>query len=141
MQDIRWQQRFNNFRKALAQLEKAVHLVTERQLSELEMLGLIQSFEYTYELACNVLRNYLQYQGNQGLAGARDAITESFCVGLITQGEAWMRMLKDRNQTSHTYNETTAILVAEAVVTIYYDLFKDLETTLVAKINITPPLL
>jgi len=141
MQDIRWQQRFSNFRRALTQLEKAVELVAERQLSELEMQGLIQCFEYTYELAWKVLKDYFQYQGNQELIGARDTITEAFRVRLISKGEAWMRMSKDRNQTSHTYNETTAILVADAVVTVYYNLFKELETVMAAKINPNPPLL
>jgi nucleotidyltransferase substrate binding protein (TIGR01987 family) len=129
MQDIRWQQRFSNFRRALAKLEKAVELVAERQLSELEMQGLIQSFEYTYELSWNVLKDYLQYQGNQELTGARDTFTEAFRVRLISNGKEWLRMLHSRTQTSHTYDEQTAILVAEAVVTIYYDLFKELETS------------
>jgi nucleotidyltransferase substrate binding protein (TIGR01987 family) len=141
MQDIRWQQRFSNFRRALAKLEKAVELVAKKQLSELEIQGLIQCFEYTYELAWNVLKDYLQNQGIQGITGARDAITEGIKVRLISKGEAWMRMFKHRNQTSHEYDETTAILVADAIVTIYYDLFKELEAVMAAKINPNPPLL
>lgn len=141
MQDIRWQQRFSNFRKALAQLEKALQLLEQRPLSELEMQGLIQGFEYTYELSWNVLKDYLQNQGIQGIIGARDAITEGFKVGLVSQGKTWLQMMQSRTQTSHTYNETTAILVAEAIVTVYYNLFKELETTMSAKINSNPPLL
>lgn len=141
MQDIRWQQRFSNFRKALAQLEKALQLLEQRPLSELEMQGLIQGFEYTYELSWNVLKDYLQYQGIQGIIGGRDAITEAFRVGLIVDGEAWMLMLKNRNKTSHTYNESTAHQVVEAIVSIYWNLFKDLETVLFAQINPNPPLL
>jgi nucleotidyltransferase substrate binding protein (TIGR01987 family) len=141
MQDIRWQQRFSNFRKALAQLEKALQLLEQRPLSELEMQGLIQGFEYTYELSWNVLKDYLQYQGIQGIIGGRDAITEAFRVGLIIDGEAWMLMLKNRNKTAHTYNENTAHQVVEAIVSIYWNLFKDLETVLFAQINPNPPLL
>lgn len=141
MQDIRWQQRFSNFRKALAQLEKALQLLEQRPLSELEMQGLIQGFEYTYELSWNVLKDYLQYQGIQGIIGGRDAITEAFRVGLIVDGEAWMLMLKNRNKTAHTYNENTAHQVVEAIVSSYWNLFKDLETVLFAQINPNPPLL
>lgn len=135
MQNIRWQQRFSNFRRALAQLEKALQLAKTRQLSELEMQGLIQGFEYTYELAWNVLKDYLQYQGVQGIIGARDAIMEGFKTGLLAEGKDWLRMMQSRTQTSHTYNETTAILVAEAVIMVYYGLFKDLETVMEAKLN------
>lgn len=141
MQDIRWQQRFSNFRKALAQLEKALQLLEQRPLSELEMQGLIQGFEYTYELSWNVLKDYLQYQGIQGIIGGRDAITEAFRVGLIVDGEAWMLMLKNRNKTAHTYNENTAHQVVEAIVSSYWNLFKDLETVLFTQINPNPPLL
>ncbi len=62
-EDIRWQQRFDNFQKALAQLEDAVVLTRNRQLSNLEKQGLIQAFEFTYELAWNTLKDYCVYQG------------------------------------------------------------------------------
>jgi nucleotidyltransferase substrate binding protein (TIGR01987 family) len=141
MQDIRWQQRFSNFRRALTQLEKAVQLFEQRPLSELEMQGLIQGFEYTYELAWNVLKDYLKMQGFQQILGPRDAIMEAFRLGLLANGEAWMMMFRDRNKTSHTYNENTAHQVVEAIVSIYWNLFKDLETVLLAQINPNPPLL
>jgi len=54
MEDLRWKQRFENFEKAFKQLSKAKDLATERNLSELEQQGLIQSFEYTHELAWKV---------------------------------------------------------------------------------------
>lgn len=49
--DIRWQQRYSNFTKALAQLSEANELSKQRSLSRLEKQGLIQAFEFTYELA------------------------------------------------------------------------------------------
>jgi nucleotidyltransferase substrate binding protein (TIGR01987 family) len=122
-QDIRWQQRFNNYRKALLQLGEAIELSRQRPLSELEEQGLIQAFEYTYELAWNVLRDFLTYQGSQNLYGSRDTIREAFSSELIEDGEGWMDMLKDRNRTSHTYNRETADEIARNVVRRYYDLF------------------
>jgi len=58
--DVRWKQRFNNFKRALLQLESAVELSQERALSQLEKQGGIQAFEFTHELAWNVLKNYLE---------------------------------------------------------------------------------
>jgi len=62
--DIRWQQRLQNYRKALSQLALAVTLSQQRPLSNLEKQGLIQGFEFTHELAWNVLKDYFVYQGN-----------------------------------------------------------------------------
>ncbi|MCB0520369.1 MAG: nucleotidyltransferase substrate binding protein [Lewinellaceae bacterium] len=124
--DIRWQQRFSSYKKALGQLEKFA--AKAEKLSELEEQGLIKSFEYTYELGWNTLKDYLTYQGFADIVGSRDAIRESFRAGLIEDGEGWMDMLKSRNKTSHTYNEETAKQVVEAILKTYFALFKKLES-------------
>ncbi|HLB52896.1 MAG TPA: nucleotidyltransferase substrate binding protein [Chlamydiales bacterium] len=127
--DIRWKQRFINYKKALALLEEAVFLSRTRSLSFLEEQGLIQGFEYTYELAWNTLKDFLQERGNQNVYGSRDAIQEAFKAGLIQDGEAWMVVFKDHNKTTHTYNKPTATEIANSIKNIYYDLFKELELT------------
>ena len=126
-QDIRWRQRFSHYLKALQQLDNAVELSRKRPLSDLEEQGLIQVFEFTYELAWNVLRDFLVFQGSQNIHGSRDTIREAFNSGLIEDGEGWMDMHKDRNMTSHTYNRETANEIAENVVQRYYDLFVALQ--------------
>ena len=126
-QDTRWLQRFANYRKALSQLEK---FVLKGELSELEEQGLIKAFEYTYELAWNTLKDYLEYQGILEVAGSRDTIREAFKINLISNGQEWMNMLASRNLTSHTYNEETADEIASAVLNTYFDLFKTLEAKL-----------
>ena len=127
-QDIRWLQRFSNFKKALKQLSSAVELSEARELSDLEKQGMIQAFEYTYELSWNLIRDYFRWQGNTNIAGSRDAIREAFANGLIEDGESWMRMLKDRNRTSHTYNEETAQEILHNIIQRYHSLFVALET-------------
>ena len=117
--DIRWRQRLQNFRKAFARLSDAVRLAQQRELSELEQQGLIQAFEFTHELAWNVLKDYLEEQGVMGVIGSKGATREAFKNGLITDGEAWMEMIKSRNQTSHAYNEETADEITEAIVARY----------------------
>ncbi len=129
-QDIRWIQRFSNYKKALVQLEAAVKISIERQLSDLEKQGMIQCFEYTHELAWNTLKNYLEYQGNNSIKGSRDATREAFKVELISDGEAWMDMIKSRNQSSHTYNEETAHDIVTAIINTYYPLFVELQTVI-----------
>jgi nucleotidyltransferase substrate binding protein (TIGR01987 family) len=125
--NIRWTQRFANYKKALLQLEEAVTLARKRSLSQLEKQGLIQGFEYTYELGWNTLKDFLQHQGNQNIYGSRDAIREAFKIGLITDGEAWMDMFQNRNKTSHTYNRQTADEISNAIENTYFELFKKLE--------------
>jgi len=125
--DVRWQQRFANFKKALAQLSK---FIEKGELNELEEQGLIQAFEYTYELAWNVLKDFLVHQGNKNIYGSRDAIREAFTAGLIDDGERWMEMFVDRNKTSHTYNEATAREIARNVFEHHFPLFVSLREKL-----------
>ena len=119
-EDIRWKQRFSNYKKALAQLTK---FIDEDELNELEKQGLIKAFEYTHELAWNLLKDYLQDQGIQNITGSKDSVREAFKVGLIEDGESWMDMIKDRNQTVHTYNESTAEAIATNIQTRFFALF------------------
>ncbi len=129
--DIRWKQRLANYKAALSQLRGAVELSTQRSLSELEKQGLIQAFEFTHELAWNVMRDYFKFQGSgELLAGPRDAIREAFQKGLITQGEVWMEMIKSRNQTSHTYNQSVAEEIVKQVVASYLSAMNEFETTM-----------
>ena len=122
-EDTRWIQRFNNFRKAFTQLNNAVELSEQRQLSELEQQGLIQAFEYTYELAWNLLKDYLEDQGETEIHGSRDAFRMAFQRGLIEDGETWMDMVRSRTLTSHTYNEDIAKQISSAVSKQYVPQF------------------
>lgn len=121
--DIRWEQRLANYAMALEQLTHAVDLAGHRPLSELEQQGLIQAFEFTHELAWNVMKDYFAFQGNPSITGSRDAVRESFSKGLITDGEAWMEMIKSRNQSSHTYNQKVAKEIVDKVVSSYHRRF------------------
>ena len=124
LQDTRWLQRLSNYHKALSQLETAVELVQQRKLSNLEEQGLIHVFEYTQELAWNVMKDYFEYQGNTTITGSRDAIREAFAAGLVIDGEGWMDTIKSRNKSTHTYNQETADEVSNLIVNSYMDLFR-----------------
>lgn len=120
--DIRWQQRFKHFTKALNQLRRFIEKGT---LNEFEKQGLIQSFEYTYELAWNTLKDYFEAQGETGLHGSRDVFRLAFKRGLIQDGETWMAMITSRTLTSHTYNEE---LVEQVITDIFNRYFNEFVT-------------
>lgn len=126
MKDVRWKQRFSNYINALLTLDEACALAQSRPLSRLEQQGLIQGFEFTHELAWNVLKDYLTHQGITGLVGSRDATRSAFANGLIEQGDDWMQMIADRNLSSHTYAQNTAQAIADRVLERYYPAFKQL---------------
>ena len=128
--DMRWIQRFRNYSKALQQLKAAVELANERELSDLERQGVIQAFEFTHELAWNVVKDFYENQGTTGLQGSRDAVRLAFQRGLIRSGDVWMDMIESRNKTSHTYDENTAQDILNDVCCIYYAEFKKLHEIL-----------
>ena len=119
-QDIRWIQRFNHFSKALSQLTR---FIEKGVLNELEKQGLIQSFEYTYELAWNTLKDYFEAQGETNIHGSRDVFRLAFRRGMIEDGETWMDMIKSRTLTVHTYDEELAEKIAADITTRYYPEF------------------
>ena len=124
--DIRWQQRFSNYKKALQQLGDAVALSENRELSDLEKQGMIQAFEYTHELAWTTVKDFLEYKGQKDIYGSKDASRKAFSLGIIEDGEGWMDMIQSRNKTSHTYNRETAEEIVTAVTMSYYKLFVSL---------------
>jgi nucleotidyltransferase substrate binding protein (TIGR01987 family) len=136
--DVRWQQRLANFRKALLQLDEAVELMGQRELSKLEKQGVIQGFEYCYELGWNTLKDFLVWQGIDGIVGSRDTIREAFSKGLIGDGHAWMQMLTDRNRTTHTYNEETAEAILSNIRLQHHPLLNELEQTMRSRAELAP---
>lgn len=143
-QDVRWLQRFDNFRKALVKLGQAVAVMSEaselgKEIDELMAEGLIQRFEYTHELAWKLLKDYAEYQGYTDIRGSRDALRKAFSMGLIDD-RSWMDSIEDRNLTSHNYDNETAKEIYERVVSVYYPLFKKLETKMIAVSGCEPKL-
>ena len=130
-EDIRWIQRFNNYQKALARLNEAVALADERELSDLEQQGLIQGFEFTFDLAWKTLQDYLrEHKRPNDNGGPNVIITQALADGLIKGEEEWKAMKKSRDLTSHSYDGDTADDIAEDIISIYQGLFILLETRL-----------
>jgi nucleotidyltransferase substrate binding protein (TIGR01987 family) len=128
IEDVRWQQRLQNFQHAKAALGRGVAVANERTLSELEQQGLIQAFEFTHELAWKVMKDHLAHQGNTDITGSRDATRAAFAANLLTDGEGWMDMIRSRNLTSHAYNLNVASDIARQVCERFWPAFVAFET-------------
>ena len=133
--DIRWLQRLGSYHKARQRLVSAVQLAATRPLSDLEKQGLIQAFEFVFELAWQVMKDYFLYQGNPEITGSRDAIRSAFKNSLITDGEGWMEMIKSRNQSSHTYNEAVANSICDKILNSYHLLFEKFAADMQSKVR------
>jgi nucleotidyltransferase substrate binding protein (TIGR01987 family) len=128
--DIRWEQRFANYKKALARLSEASGRAMTEELTELEEEGLIQRFEYTYELAWKTLQDLLRYKGYTDISGPKDVLNQAFLDGYIKGEVGWRAMKKSRELSSHTYNQETAEEIVDSVVATYWQLLKDLDVRL-----------
>ena len=145
-QDIRWEQRFSNYQKALNKLDQAVSKIKqdyplneEGNIDEDDFLdgiikeGLIHRFEYTHELAWNVMKDFLLHEAEVKVLGSKDATKAAFAAELIEDGDIWMEMIKSRNQTSHTYNEDTADAIFSRILDAYLPAFLAFRDTMQAK--------
>ncbi len=104
-QDVRWIQRLQHFERALGRLNEALES-EPAELSELEMEGVVQRFEYTFELAWKCLKDYLVWSGQDLIERTpRHVIKVGASVGIVEDGQTWIDMLERRNLLSHTYNE------------------------------------
>jgi len=120
--DIRWKQRFANFKKAINQLTE---FVEQPALNKFEVQGLIQCFEYTFELAWKTSTDYLEQEGFE-IKSPRSTIQKAFQVQLIKEGHIWMDALEKRNLLAHTYDETVTKEAEKLIRTAYYPMLTSL---------------
>ena len=132
-QDIRWKQRFENFSNAFKQLKLARNLKKERDFTELELQGVIQAFEITQELSWKVLKDFLEEQGVSDLFDSKNVVRKAFNVGLISNGEIWLDMIKTRNLTSHIYDESEILKLLDVILESYIDVFLQFEENMKLK--------
>ena len=118
--DVRWQQRFANFKKAFLRLSDAIALSQTRALSDLEEQGVIQGFEYTFELAWKTIKDYLEDQ-QVDAKFPREVIKQGFQYDLVDDGDVWIDMLDKRNLMAHAYDEATAQTAYALIQTQYFE--------------------
>ncbi|MEQ8711787.1 MAG: HI0074 family nucleotidyltransferase substrate-binding subunit [Cyclobacteriaceae bacterium] len=150
MEDIRWKQRYDNLAKAYSRLKDGLDSVnfdlyhdlrrkaendiaTESDIKRINDLslsleGIIQRFEYTYELFINTLRDLEISYGisSEFLKGPRPVLEHALQNGLISDHDGWRKMIKARNLTSHTYNESTADAITAQIRNTFVPLMDEL---------------
>ena len=134
-QEIRWQYRFNNYSRAYSLLREALEDGVE-PLNQLELEGVVQRFEFTFELSWNLLKDRLQYDGLVfATVTPRNVIREAYSAKLIEDCETWMDMLADRNLMSHTYDFDRFKVVVENIHSRYLKVLNDLYQRLMAEVQ------
>jgi nucleotidyltransferase substrate binding protein (TIGR01987 family) len=129
--DIRWIQRYANFHKAcgrLLEVTEADRFVDD--LSVLELEGLVQRFEYTFELSWKVLQDLLLFKGYEFMLGPNGTIKKAFEDGLIVDHDGWRKMAKSRNTLSHVYDEEEVMPIIKLIYSDYAPLLKQLDEKL-----------
>ena len=124
--------KFNNLKNALSRLNEGIAKYNET--NDLLRDGVIQRFEFTFELAWKTLKAVFEDEGLIGLNSPKSVLREAFAAELIKDDELWLAMLNDRNSTAHIYNERLAIEICcniqEKYVQALFDLQKKIEKRL-----------
>lgn len=121
MEDIRWKQRFDNFEKAYNNLQLVLNQLNADKDNIINKMATIQAFEMAMELSWKVLKDYLE--ANNVLLKEitpNKVIKEAFATNIIENGELWIDMLRDRNSTSHEYNEEKSNIIIDKINEIYF---------------------
>lgn len=124
--DDRFLQRVENFSKAFVFLEASLQTPNP---SELEKTGIIQAFEFTFELGWKCLKDYLEKQLEE-VNYPREVIKKAFENGLVEDGEIWVEMLEKRNFLAHTYNFENTQIAFNLIKNSYFVHFQKLHQTL-----------
>lgn len=123
--DVRWKQRFQNYERAYLRLKEGTETYSTAPNNLLMQAGLIQMFEFTFELALKLLKDYLEEEGFL-VQSPKSVIRQAYQSGYICDGEVWMQALNDRNLTSHTYDDENAIAVIDDIREKYLYIFESL---------------
>lgn len=123
--------KYEDYKKALIKLEEA--LTRDIEKDDIYLDGTIQRFEFVYELSWKLMKNYLEFNGVE-VNSPREAFRESFKVGIIADAGQWIKMLENRNRTSHTYDESTAREIYDSIKKEYINLFNEFSSKISKKI-------
>jgi nucleotidyltransferase substrate binding protein (TIGR01987 family) len=105
--------KFENYTRALAKLKDGILKFNETD--DLERDGLIQRYEFTFELAWKTLKALFENEGLIGLNSPKTVLKEALGARLINDEELWLKMLADRNATTHIYSEQIAIEICKKI--------------------------
>lgn len=132
--EIRWQQRFQNFENAFNTLTRIISRFESTPDDEVVKMALVQAFEFSYELAWNCMKDFLENEGFTEVKNSKQAIRTAFQAELILDAEGWMTAIQKRNLASHSYNdiilEETVEYIKDEFYPIVSKLYQDLKNQL-----------
>ncbi|MFC1585457.1 nucleotidyltransferase substrate binding protein [Fibrobacterota bacterium] len=130
--DIRWIQRFQNFKSAYSKFNEALKCVGDEPENDLYQMALIKAFEFTFELGWKTIKDFLIYSGIKNVSLPREVIKQGFHYNIIEDGNKWIAMMQDRNLMAHTYKDENAKKAVENITLLYkesltqvYEFFKN----------------
>ena len=114
----RLQERIENFNRAYEIFTDAVQVYKSDKSAVLMQMALIQSFEICFELAWNILKDYLSVKAVEVFT-PKDTIKSAFNAQIIMHGQIWIDMANDRNLSSYEYNMEKVNLMLEKISNEY----------------------
>lgn len=121
---MNWQDRFKSFVQAFSRLENAIFDYGEKE-EEYFKESIIKRFEFTHELAWNVIKDYLKEKGETELYGSKNITRRAVTVGILDNGDIWMDMIETRNISVHAYRNLLLEEEFYDIRDVYYPLLKD----------------
>ncbi len=132
--DLRWVQRFQNFDDAYQTFGRVFERYQATPEDEITQMALIQAFEFTFEIAWKTMKDYLTYEGYNGLGSSKQTVRVAFQASLIRDAEAWMMAIAKRNLTSHVYNSVILNETIDFISHRFYALVHALHAELAQKL-------
>ncbi|HLB57354.1 MAG TPA: HI0074 family nucleotidyltransferase substrate-binding subunit [Gammaproteobacteria bacterium] len=113
---VRIKQKLTNFTNALLQLENALNEPLDKKRLALD--ATIQRFEFSYELFWKILKVLLEQEGIEANT-PRQVFQEAYRARWLDNEQLWLEMMKDRNTTTHVYNEKIALEIYQHIKTYF----------------------
>lgn len=115
----RLSERIENFNKAYNLFEIAQNRYTNDKQNDIYKLAIVQAFEIVYELGWKVIKDFLKTKDIETFT-PRDTIKEAFAANILPSAQIWIDMAKDRNASSHEYNQDKVNMILENISTTYF---------------------
>lgn len=125
--------KLQNFIKALDKLKEGLLQYSEQ--NELLRDGIIQRFEFTFELAWKTLKEVFEEEGLIGLNSPKTVLKEAFSAGIIEDEKLWINMLMDRNATSHLYSENSSKEICVNIRGKYIIALEELKNNIISRVG------
>lgn len=119
----RLSERIENFNNAYKLFETAQKSYINDKQNDIYKLAIVQAFEIVYELGWKVIKDFLKTKDIETFT-PRDTIKEAFAANILPSAQIWIDMAKDRNASSHEYNQDKVNLILENISTTYFNELK-----------------